>query len=51
MSDGKSFGELALVNDAPRSATVKGVTTVHLGVLDAEDYMVIYKTFVKYPSG
>lgn len=45
-SDGQSFGELALENDAPRSASIRAVLPTHLAVLEAEDYMVIKKTYV-----
>ncbi|CAD8059597.1 unnamed protein product [Paramecium sonneborni] len=41
---GQSFGELALENDAPRSASVKALSSTHLAVLEKEDYMIIKKT-------
>ncbi|CAD8144738.1 unnamed protein product [Paramecium octaurelia] len=41
---GQSFGELALENDAPRSASVKALNSTHLAVLEKEDYMIIKKT-------
>ncbi|CAD8141766.1 unnamed protein product [Paramecium pentaurelia] len=46
MSDGQAFGELALENNEPRSASITAVTPTHLAVLDAEDYMVIKKTVI-----
>lgn len=33
MKSGQSFGELALINDAPRRATIRSVTECHLAVL------------------
>ena len=48
MYDGHSFGELALENDAPRSASVKAIVPTHLAVLEKEDYMVIKKTLVMF---
>ncbi|CAD8056601.1 unnamed protein product [Paramecium sonneborni] len=46
MSDGQAFGELALENNEPRSASITAVAPTHLAVLDAEDYMVIKKTVI-----
>ncbi|CAD8048017.1 unnamed protein product [Paramecium primaurelia] len=46
MSDGQAFGELALENNEPRSASITAVIPTHLAVLDAEDYMVIKKTVI-----
>ena len=39
---------MALENNEPRSASVKAILPTHLAVLEAEDYMVIKKTVVKY---
>ena len=38
LSDGDFFGEIALVHDAPRSATVRAVTVCDLYVIDREAY-------------
>ena len=38
MSSGDSFGELALMYDKPRFASIESVTNVHLAVLDKVDY-------------
>ncbi|CAD8059491.1 unnamed protein product [Paramecium sonneborni] len=46
MSDGQAFGELALENNEPRSATITAIAPTHLAVLDAEDYMVIKKSVI-----
>ncbi|CAD8115040.1 unnamed protein product [Paramecium sonneborni] len=46
LQDGQAFGELALENNEPRSASVKAILPTHLAVLDAEDYMVIKKTVI-----
>ncbi|CAK88155.1 unnamed protein product (macronuclear) [Paramecium tetraurelia] len=46
MNDGQAFGELALENNEPRSASITAVIPTHLAVLDAEDYMVIKKTVI-----
>ncbi|CAD8100662.1 unnamed protein product [Paramecium sonneborni] len=46
LSDGQCFGELALDNNEPRSASVKAILPTHLAVLEAEDYMVINKTVI-----
>ncbi|CAD8102436.1 unnamed protein product [Paramecium primaurelia] len=46
LQDGQAFGELALENNEPRSASVKAILPTHLAVLEAEDYMVIKKTVI-----
>ncbi|CAK87145.1 unnamed protein product (macronuclear) [Paramecium tetraurelia] len=46
LQDGQGFGELALENNEPRSASVKAILPTHLAVLEAEDYMVIKKTVI-----
>lgn len=38
LGDGDFFGEFALLNDVPRSATVRAVTQCRLLVLDCEDF-------------
>ncbi|CAK88725.1 unnamed protein product (macronuclear) [Paramecium tetraurelia] len=43
---GQAFGELALENNEPRSASVKAILPTHLAVLEAEDYMAIKKTVI-----
>lgn len=34
-----AFGELALIKDQPRAATIKAITDCHLAVLNKEDYL------------
>ncbi|CAD8170103.1 unnamed protein product [Paramecium pentaurelia] len=46
LQDGQGFGELALENNEPRSASVKAILPTHLAVLEAEDYMAIKKTVI-----
>ena len=38
MSDGKTFGELALLTSKPRAATIITKGEVHFATLDAKDY-------------
>lgn len=38
LKNGVGFGELALINDAPRSATIRAVTDVHFATLEKEDF-------------
>lgn len=38
LKDGVGFGELALINDTPRSATIRAVTDVHFATLEKEDF-------------
>ena len=38
LSHSSAFGELALIHDAPRAATVKCVTDCYFAVLDKSDY-------------
>ena len=38
LSTGKSFGELALINNKPRAATVKCITDCHFAVISKQDY-------------
>ena len=40
---GDSFGELALINDAPRSATITALSECELAVLNRTDYEKIIK--------
>ena len=40
---GDTFGELALINDAPRSATVTSIGQSELAVLNRNDYEKIIK--------
>ena len=44
LGDGDFFGELALLNDVPRSATVRAVTQCRLLVLDCEDFRALLAT-------
>lgn len=46
LSDGASFGELALINGSPRSATVRTVLNSHLAILEAEDFLILVKLMV-----
>jgi CRP-like cAMP-binding protein len=39
LHNGDSFGELALVNEAPRAATITAVETSAFAVIDKEAYM------------
>ena len=41
LGDGSIFGELALLDPAPRSATVKAIEPVHLLQLDASHFRVV----------
>lgn len=41
MKAGMSFGELALINDAPRRATIRAQTQCELAVLSKKDYIKI----------
>ena len=43
LEEGKSFGELALINDRPRAATIMGLTDCHLATLDKQDYLRVFK--------
>jgi CRP-like cAMP-binding protein len=38
LKQGVGFGELALINDAPRSAAIRAVTDVHFAILEKEDF-------------
>jgi hypothetical protein len=48
LSDGNSFGELALINGSPRTATVKAILNSHFAVLESEDFMVLVKLMVNF---
>jgi len=41
MEKGQSFGELALIYDTPRSASIQAKTDCHFAVLEKEDYAAI----------
>lgn len=41
LKDGSSFGELALINNIARSATIYAVSEVHLATLEKEDFKII----------
>ena len=43
MKKGESFGELALINDAKRSATIKSVASGEVWVLDRESFQTTLK--------
>ncbi len=38
LDSGKSFGELALIDDAPRAATIKTTKECYFAVVEKEDY-------------
>ena len=38
LGQGKSFGELALINEKPRMATAKCLTDTHFAILESVDY-------------
>ena len=42
LKSGDSFGELALITDQPRIATVKCIKDTHFAVIKKEDYQRIY---------
>ena len=42
-SSGESFGELALINDTSRAATIQCLTNCYFATLDREDYNRILK--------
>ncbi|KAL4488413.1 hypothetical protein ABPG72_019263 [Tetrahymena utriculariae] len=43
LKGGESFGELALINDAPRSASIKCITDCHFAVLDKKNYITLFQ--------
>lgn len=43
LEGGESFGELALVNDAPRSASIKCLLDCHFAVLDKKNYITLFQ--------
>lgn len=46
LQKGESFGELALVNDAPRSASIKCLTECHFAVLDKKNYVTLFQQII-----
>ena len=42
LQGGDSFGELALVNDAPRSASIRCLLDCHFAVLDKKNYITLF---------
>jgi CRP-like cAMP-binding protein len=38
LEDGKAFGELALINNAPRGATILCMKNSHFAVINKEDF-------------
>jgi len=40
---GQSFGELALINDKPRAATIMCLTDCYFAVIDKSDYAKVLK--------
>jgi CRP-like cAMP-binding protein len=43
LETGKSFGEKALINDAPRAASIQAVTDCHFAVLKKDGYLKVLK--------
>ena len=43
MKIGQHFGELALINDAPRSATVTALTNCEFAILGRNDFDLVIK--------
>lgn len=41
LEEGMSFGELALIKDQPRAASIQCITECHLATLEKKDYMTI----------
>lgn len=47
LRDGIGFGELALINETPRSATIRSVSEVHFATLEKEDFNAILGKVMK----
>lgn len=47
MQRGESFGELALVNDEPRSASIKCERSCHFAVLEKKYYINLFKQILE----
>ena len=47
LKEGVGFGELALLNDAPRSATIRSVTDTHFATLEKEDFKLVLGKVLK----
>jgi CRP-like cAMP-binding protein len=43
LTAGKAFGELALINNRPRAATIKCLTDCHFATIKKEDYDALLK--------
>ena len=43
LTEGQSFGELALLNNAPRAATIFCLSDCYFATLDKEDYVRVLK--------
>ena len=50
LKEGMGFGELALMNDAPRSATIRSITDVHFATLEKEDFKLVLGKVLKVMS-
>jgi CRP-like cAMP-binding protein len=58
LRDGIGFGELALINDAPRSATIRSTIETHFAILEKDDFKAIlgkatrkrFATMIKFMS-
>lgn len=46
LKGGDSFGELALLNDGPRSATIKCMVDCHFAVLDKKNYITLFQQII-----
>ena len=42
LSNGQSFGELALISNKPRAASIRAKTTCYFAILNKEDYQNVY---------
>lgn len=47
LKTGNSFGELALLNDAPRSATIYTLEQCHLAILNKADFTSIMAKVIR----
>ena len=47
LEEGQSFGELAIIHNRPRAATVRAQTDVQLAIIGRKDYMRTLERFEK----
>ena len=50
LTDGSSFGELALISNKPRAATIRAKTPWYLAVLGKKDYLKVYGVRVLFKN-